>query len=331
MFEKFKFSPRLRSILSGRMLNLALKPSEASFLLYAGMEQAYAQSGHYPIRGMHFLLDEIAKVINKKGQILCNTKVLSINTEGGGVHSVTTTTGDLFSDHFVSDIDPQATFRLIRPGSVGERYTKKFDYTYSDSIVWLYLGLKNTASVMQKFPRANIWHQTSFDEEKNYEQSLLGNYRHASIFITAASLHTQPGVYAPKDGMTLEIASIANYALFRKLFKKDKKAYDALVKKVRNDVIKILEEYYFPDIKKHIDVEIIHTPIDMQRIVNAPYGNTYGYRMTPWQSIFGHFTVQKTFFGNLNFVGASVSYPGVHGSILGAMTLFKKLKTGIEY
>ncbi len=323
MFNQFNFPTELRAILAGRMGNLSARPHEVSFLMYAGMDVAYSESGYFPKKGMLFLVESIKDIILQNGgKVIVNSKVISINTVDERATSVETTTGVYSANKFISNIDPQLTLHLAKE----EHLPKKYLYQYSDSIFCVYLGIKGIDLSKHFLNKQNIWHHSQKDLDSEYWSVIKhDDFSHPWLFISAPSMLADPGFICPKNNHTLEILTFTNYDHFKKLYITNKKEYDKFVKKITAELIKIVEKNYIPNLSKKIAVKIVHTPIDMERVLGLPNGNVYGSRITPSNYNLNRITYTSPI-KNLWFVGATASFPGIMGVTVGAMELFEKLR-----
>lgn len=322
VFNKFKFPKELRAILAGRMGNLSGRPSEISFLMYAGMDVAYSESAYFPKKGMHHLVDSVTKVIKEnRGKILTNQEVTHIKVEKRKITSVKTSNKEYFAKEVISNIDPQRTMKLT-----GRKIPKKYKYQYSDSIFCIYLGLKGIDLRKHGFGKHNIWHHSDFDLDSEYWNEIKNDdFSHPWLFISIPSLLAEEGALCPKGNSTFEILTFTNYAHFKRVYEKDPKEYTHLVQKTYKEIIKIVDKNYLKEIEKYIETCTIHTPLDMERILKIPKGNVYGSRVTPKNYSFNRITFNSPF-KNLHFVGANASFPGIMSVTVGAMDLFNRLQ-----
>jgi all-trans-retinol 13,14-reductase len=326
MFNKFNFPLKLRAILSARLGNVSAAPNEISFLMYAAMDVAYSLSAYYPKNGMEYLINEISKIIlkNKKCKILLNTKVEKIYYEKDVISKIKTNNGFIKGSNFISNIDPKKTFDLINDYNIPLKYKNKLDYNYSDSLFSIYLGLKNIDLKKLHFKKRNIWYYSERDLNKiYYNQIKKNNFQKPWFFISFPSNLTDENVLCPKNHATIEILTTANYEYFKKL-SKDQLAYKKKINEIYNLFLDIIEEKYLPNLKKHIDKIIIHTPLDIESKLNMPRGNIYGQRLIP-KNISLTKIKNTTPIKNLFLVGATVSFPGIMGVTVGVMDLYNKL------
>ncbi len=327
ILNKFNFPLELRAILAGRIGNLSACPKEVSFLMYAAMDIGYSESASYPKKGVQYLIEEITKVISKKinCKIFTKVKAEEIIMENNRIKSIKTNKDEIIGKNFISNLDPAETFKMIKNLEIPSSYKKKLNYQYSDSVICIYLGLKGIDLKEHGFKRGNIWHHSDMDLNREYLREIEENdFSKPWLFISAPSLSTDKGVLCPKNHETLEILTFANYDYFKGLFEKDKIKYRKKIKEIYDKILDIVDKNYLPNIRKYIDKSIVHTPLDMGEILNAPYGNVYGARLTP-ELLIKHRITNTTPIKNLYLVGASSSYPGIMGVIKGVLNLFNEL------
>ena len=326
LFEELKLPKELRAILAGQTGNLSASPKHVSLPMYAAMQVACCRSTHFPKKGMGFFVDSIVRKIlsHDSCKIMTNCMVEGVHCQDGLVTHIETAKGTIRGRNFVSNIDPRRTMQLIYGFKLPKSYCKKIHYEYSDSVFNLYLGLKNIDLKKYGFGRRNIWHHSIFDPDREYMTEIKkDDFSHPWLFISTPSMNTDEGVLAPKGSHTMEVLTFVNYDHFRHLADADPKTFEAMKTDLAEHMLDIIDKNYLPNIRSFIDLKIIHTPLDVEKMLHSPKGNVYGCSVTPQNYNVNRIT-SDTPIPNLHLVGATASYPGMMGVILGSMTLFRE-------
>jgi phytoene dehydrogenase-like protein len=326
LFKELKFPMELRAILAGQAGNIAMCPEDAPVLAHAGMIMLYERSAHHPKRGIKHLTSQITNVIAKKSncKIIYNNWVEEICLNKSQSSVKTSKGKKIFGKTIISNIDPHETIKLIKDRKF-PAFEKSLRYKYSDSLFQVFLGLKNIDLKKYGFGRWNTWHHEYLDLSKEYKNIIKNNnFKHPWLFITTPSLFTDKEKIAPKNGACMEILTFVNYKYFKKIFDTDRKKYNKIKKDITKTFIDIVEKNYLPDIRKHIDVMEVWTPIDIVKNFRIVEGNVYGSRLDTVNVSINKID-QNTPAKNLFFVGATSSMPGVMGVIEGSLSLYEDL------
>ncbi len=325
-FQELDFPLELRAILAGQAGNLAAPPECVSLLIHAAMQVMFCKGAYFPKKGMEHFINKIAEFITEhNGKIITNCLVKKLHTTKKKIVNVETSQGTYFGETIISNIDPHRTMELIGMKNVSSKYRKKMQYEYSNSVFTIYLGLKGIDLKNLGFGKRNIWHHSHFLIEKEFRDEIKNNdFSHPWLFISTPSMNADEGILCPKGSHTMEILTFVNYEYFRHLFDNDRNKFRRVKNQLEKHILDIIEESYVPNLRKYIDAKITHTPIDVEKILHAPKGNVYGASLTPSNYKLDRIT-QHTPFDNLYFVGATSSYPGTMGVILGSLDLHKHL------
>lgn len=331
LFRELDLPQELRAILAGQAGNLSAPPERVSLLMHAAMQIVYCKGAYFPKKGMEHFIDTVADfIVEHDGKIVTDCLVEKIHTDNGRITEVKTSKGLFVGSNVISNIDPHRTMELIGKREVPGKYWRKMQYEYSNSVFTIYLGLKGIDLKKYGFGRRNIWHHSHFNIDKEFKDEIKSNdFSHPWLFISTPSMNTDEGVLCPKGDHTMEILTFVNYDYFRHLFENDKNKFAKVKSELEKHILDIIEDNYVPNLRKHIEEKITHTPIDVENILHAPKGNVYGASLTPNNYKLDRIT-QYTPFENLYFVGATSSYPGTMGVILGSLNLHKHLFSAYE-
>ena len=93
--------------------------------------------------------------------------------------------------------------------------------------------------------------------------------------------------------------------------------------------IDTIQEKYVPNLRDHIVINVVGSPITNERFCMARHGNAYGINMTPKNVSFKKITAE-TPFKNLHWCNATSGGAGVYGTVSTGMNLYMDL-TGDEF
>ncbi|MEZ4220587.1 MAG: NAD(P)/FAD-dependent oxidoreductase [Polyangiaceae bacterium] len=323
LYDQVRMPQRLQAVLAGQAGDYLLPPEAVSLLLHVALVRGYDRGAYYPEKHYQHLITSIADSIrNAPGcQLLLQTEVDRILVESGRVVGVRTRQGDVHrARRYISNLDPQRMATLIERRQLPSRYLDKLHYAYSDSTITVYLGVRGLDLRDHGFGSYNVWHYPHDDLNAIYRRQASGDLRDPWLFMSTPSLHTrEPGI-CPPGTQILEIATSAPWQRFHALRESDRKQYEAQKKRARDDILRVVEERYVPNLGRHIVRRVTGTPATNARYCWAPEGNAYGAALTPENM---HPTLRsfETPFRNLWQVNATAGYPSIAGTIGAAMTL----------
>jgi all-trans-retinol 13,14-reductase len=326
-FDELGFPPALQSILAGQYGNVSICPRHASLVVYLIMQFGFCSGAHYPKKGMKFLIDRIVdKITGCGGTIVTDCAVQRLHVKRKRITHVETTRGELFGHRVISNIDPQCMAGMVFPLAVRERLEKRMRYEYTESVFSIHLGLRDVDLSKYGFGRRNIWHHPVADINAAFDVQVRSNdYSRPGLFISTPSLLTDEGVYAPRGCHTMQIMTLANFAFFDDLYRNNREKYEETRESLADRILDIIEDHYFPDLRRFIEVRLVHTPVDIFGMLAAPQGNIYGVSNTPKHYPIGKGSVCKPI-KNLYMVGATSSFHGIIGTVVGSLNLFDRLE-----
>jgi all-trans-retinol 13,14-reductase len=327
LYDSLRMPARLRTILAGQAGDYLLPPSEVSLLLHVALVRAYDRGAYYPEKHYVHFIASIADFIRSRPgcQLRLSTEVDRIDVERGRVTGVHTKLGETFTAaRYISNVDPRVTARLVGERNAPNDWLDKLDYEYSSGNITLYLGIRGLDLKKHGFGSWNVWHYPQDDLDAMYRrQRLSHDFREPWLFMSTPTLHTsEPGLCPPGEQI-LELATSADYAYFKALRDRDRRAYNVEKKRIRERIVQIVEERYLPGLSKHLVMQVMGTPATNARFCSAPFGNAYGSALTPENVSLGR-VPNETPFGNLWLVNASAGFPSIGGTVKSAIELFDR-------
>ena len=327
LYDQLRMPPRLQAVLAGQGGDYLLPPAEVSLLLHVALVRAYDRGAYYPERHFQHFIGSVAEYIGQQPGcgVRLRTTVTRILVERGRVAGVVTADGKTWrARRYISNIDPQATLALLPADGVPADYRRSLAYGYSAATITLYLGVRGLDLRQHGFGSHNVWHYPDDDINATYRRQLRGHDFNAPwLFMSTPTLHTgAPGLCPPGDQI-LEVATAADYAHFAALRSEDRRAYNAEKKRIRDQIVGLIESEYVPDLGRHLTVRVMGTPATNARFCRAPLGNSYGSALTPLQV--RRRVPAETPFSNLFLVGATAGFPSIGGTVKAGLDLVARL------
>lgn len=306
LLEKNIKDEKLKGIIGALWWLYGIPPDRVASILYSVPSMNYYDfSGGY-IKGTSQRISDllVEKIKENGGDILLNTKIKKIFINDNKAAGIVTDKNEIINaKFFISNITPAETFNnLIGEGKVDKNYLKKINrLQYSLSCIQLYLGL-NCVPETLGFNNHNITVYTSYDQNENYQFAVNGDYN--KIFYSATDYSNFNDDLKSKNKGILNIMSLDSIKNWENLSKEE-------YKKKKTEVIDILIkrlEDIVPDIKKHIEVAELATPLTVKRYTGHPDGSIYGTNQIVEQSGINRLS-PETPIENLFLCGANI-YPG---------------------
>jgi all-trans-retinol 13,14-reductase len=323
LYDALRMPPRLRTILAGQSGDYLLPPREVSLLLHVALVRAYDRGAYYPEKHyVHFIESLASYVRSRRGcALLLETEIASILTDGKRVAGVRTTRGETFTAaRYVSNVDPQRTASLLDARPRARRWARALSYDYSSGNLTLYLAVRDLDLRDHGFGSWNVWHYPHDDIDAIYErQRRRHDFRDPWLFMSTPTLHTDVPGLCPAGHQILELATSADYAWFKDLRDRDRRAYNAEKKRIRERMIDVVEQRYVPGLREHLAVQVMGTPASNERFCAAPFGNAYGSALTPRNV--SRRVPKTTPFENLWLVNATAGFPSIGGTVGAAIEL----------
>jgi phytoene dehydrogenase-like protein len=328
LFDEFKLSKESQAVLIANAGNFMAPPNRLSVFMYAGLFGGYNTGAYYPTKHFKYYVDRLMKAItDKEGcHVYYETEVTKINIEGDQVVSVDTANGKTFkAKNFICNMDPQkAAEKLIGMDKFPKDYQEKLKFEYSPAGVVVYLGLRDIDLKEHGFGSFNTWHLNQWDMNKMWQEASEGNLEKPWIFMSTPTLHTPEGGTAPEGQQILEIATYLEYDTFKEPQDKSYSDYAKLKFSTAKMMVDFVEKNYIPELRKHIAVQVIGTPVTNEDFVMATRGNSYGAMLIP-EYMSPKKLTPETPWKNFHWCNASSGWGGIYGTVTGGMYLYMDL------
>lgn len=327
LFDECGLPLQIQAILSGNAGDLMSPPEQLSLIAYAGLVGGYNSGAYYPTKHYKFFIERIAQFIAEQPgcHIYYETEVTKIVTQGDSIREVHAADGKVFkAETYICNMDPQAAIKMIGKDKVPEKYLKPLSYNYTQSALFVYLGVKGINLADYGFGNHNTWHLEQWDMNQSWRETGENRFDKPWIFMSTPTLHSNyPGI-APEGCQILEFGTVANYDEFKKLHDTDPPAYRRLKHDFSEKMLKIIEEKHVPELTKHIALKVVGTPTTNADFCLAPYGNAYGSVMSPANMNLDRLKAESPW-SNLFWCNASSGYASIYGTTLTGSNLYTKL------
>lgn len=328
VFDECRLSREVQAVLCANAGDFMLPPNKLSIFSYIGLFGGYNTGSYYPTKHFQHYVDRLAQFItNHEGcHIYYETEVTNIKTEGDRVVGLKTKEGKIFAaKNYICNMDPQKALTLVDGENVTRKKGKELSYDYSSSGVVVYLGLKDDIDLRDYgFGSFNIWHLEQWDMNKMWDEMAEGNFKNPWVFMSTPTLHTNEGGTSPKGQQILELASYIEYEPFKARQEKSYADYSRFKMEIADRMLDIVEKKYIPNLRDHIAVKVIGTPVTNEDFVMATRGNAYGSAMTPANVSTGRLKADSPW-KNLFWCNASSGWAGVYGTSVTGSNLYMKL------
>lgn len=310
--------PLLRAILAAQSGDYGLPPRRASALIGLGLLDHYLRGAYFPVGGAGALRDALVTAIQQHGGTLFrNTPVERILVEKGRVTGVRTKAGEEISaTAVISNADAAHTYRSL----IGEENLpflarrKAVKTRLSVASVCIFLGTDLDLS-KHGMTDANIWVYPTTDLDRFYEPIFRGEMPDLDFFFLSSPSLKDPGSPdgSPPGHDALELVTLAPYEPFEKWGGKKSMRrgddYEAVKQSLLDRYMGPMERFV-PDLRNHIKVAEVATPVTNITYATAPRGAIYGPEATPDQMGPFRFTTSGALDG-LYLCGSSTLGAGV--------------------
>ncbi len=330
VFDKCDLSKEAQAVLIANSGDMGEPPSRLSIFSYVGLFGGYNTGAYYPTNHFKGYIDGLVDFITSHDgcHIYYETEVTKVNIDDGEVTSIETKNGKTFQAKkgFICNMDPQAAAKnLIGWDKFPKRRQKQLDYEYSMTGLMMYLGLDDKIDLRDYgFGKFNIWHLEQWDMNQMWKEQEEHNLDKPWFFMSTPSLHTDVGGTTPEGCQILEIASFMGYKQFVEAKEKGYPEYMKLKLKLADRLLDLVEEKYIPDLRKHIVVKQIGSPLTNEDFCMAPEGNAYGSTMTPEYMGLNRLKAD-TPWPNFWWCNASSGYAGIAGTLHTGIRLYMDL------
>lgn len=327
LFDECGLSREVQAILSATSGDFMAPPKELSLIAFMLLFSGYNEGAYYPTKHYSHFVESLADSIQRRPgcHIYYETPVAEFVLEGDRMAEVKTADGKTFkAERFICNMDPQQASYKIGREKFPKSYLPALSYDYSPASFIIYLGLKGIDLKQYGFGNHNIWHLSEWDMNKTWQSLRSHCFESPWIALSTPTLHTTGLGTAPEGCHILELTTTADYDRFKHLQEKDPKTYRAEKRAIANKLVDVVEQKYIPDLRKHIALKVVGTPLTNETYCFAPRGNSYGAHLTPENMGLKRLKAQ-TPWNNFYWCNATSGYGGVYGAVYTGMQLYSDL------
>ncbi len=311
--DTFTNNEQLKQVLTGNNLLYGGHYEHTPFYIHALIENSYIESSWKCSEGSTQIAKLLKQLIKKNGgQVLRNVDVVKLVELDGLLHYAEDLNGEkYFANHFISNLHPQLTFRLvesnlIRPVTIKRLASLK--NTMSSFVVNISLKEK-----MIPFVNHNIY----FHKTKNTWNDVHENITHSptSFGIFFAEDKNNPG-YAT----SLSVLTYLNTAATKQWEhsfhttsnrKNRSEDYQTFKQQHIDDIIQSIQQV-IPNLKQAVKLTDACSPLTYRDYLNCPNGSMYGIQKDV-RNLTESTLSTRTRIPNLYLTGQNINLHGVLG------------------
>ncbi|MFN3404661.1 MAG: phytoene desaturase family protein [Cytophagaceae bacterium] len=326
---------KLISVLCAQCGNYGLPPKKSSFGAHAFVINHFLEGGYYPVGGADQIYKTMLDVLQKNGgRVYVKAEVQDIVVEKGEVKGVNVSGTFIPCKHVISNAGAKNTFTKLLNASIGQKWASKLgEVKPSTCHLCLYIGLDKSDEALG-LPKNNVWFYSDYNYQDLIELSMKDpNHQLEFAYISFPSAK-DPNWSLNKEGTsTIQAIGVANYEWFREYenepWMNRSDIYEEMKERFKEKMLAKLYELY-PQIKGHVKVTEVSSPISTKHFMNYEEGEIYGLEHSPER--FGLSSLRPvTPIKGLYLVGQDVVTVGVAGAMASGLLLsISLLKFGIS-
>ncbi len=313
---------RLIAVLCAQCGNYGLSPNVSSFSAHALVIGHFMQGGYYPKGGADQIsLKAIEKLTKLQGRVYINAEVSEILVNKNKVTGVVVNGQTILCKSVISNVGVYNTFtRLLRssPSPFSEVDFK--EVKASTAHVCLYVGLDDSSENL-KLPKHNLWCYEHEDIDTTFSNIDLKGAPSQFSYISFPSAKDPEWSSNNPGKATIQAITKGNFEWFEKYQNQPWMKRDEEYKKMKQQFEEeMLERLYqlFPQIKGHVVVTEVSTPLSTKHFSNYHHGEIYGLEHTPARFKLP-FLRPETKIKGLRLTGQDTTIVGVAGAMLSGM------------
>lgn len=326
LFDHVGMPAPARAYLAGQSGDYLLPPRDVSLLLHTALVTQYDRGAYYPKKHYFHFVESLVDAIRRQPgcAVLLEHEVTRIERDRSRAVAVVTRNGKRYTaERFVSNVDPRITAQLAELDAAEDR--RRLQYEDSCGTVTLYLGLRGVDLRDHGFGSFNVWHYPHDDLDRIYDDQLRRHdLSNPWLFMSTPTLHSSEPGLCPAGDQILEVATAADYGHWASLRQRDRRAYNAEKRRVREGILDVIEDRYVPGLRDRLAMRVMGTPATNARFCRAPAGNAYGAALTPRHVGPGRGPYRSSV-ENLWLANATAGFPSVAGAIGAGVRLYERL------
>lgn len=330
VLQSITTNKRLIAVLCGQCGNYGLAPAHSSFAAHAIVVSHFIEGGFYPIGGAEKIWEHAVEQISTLGsKVFVNCDVQAIEVKKNKVQGLTIDGKFYPCKSVISNAGTNNTFKNLLNQESRERCGYELNNVPpSNSHMCLYVGLDKSDEELQ-LPKNNVWHFAHNDLDQIIDQTTLETAGTDFSYISFPSAKDPQWTIDHPGKSTIQALSIGDINWFKPSqgtkWKKRADGYEEKKKLFENNMLKTLYNI-FPQIKGHVAITEVSTPLSTQHFMNCETGEIYGLSHSPNRFRL-NFLRPETRIKGLRLVGQDITLVGVAGAmfsgVLCAITILK--------
>ncbi len=313
---------RLIAVLCGQFGNYGLTPKFSSFAAHAMIVGHFMQGGYYPKGGVDSISNATIETLNYYGgEVFVNANVTEIVSNKNRVKGIKVGEDFIACKSVISNVGINNTFNSLV--SVKAKQKCKINLENVEPSIGhmcLYVGL-NKSDKYLALPKHNLWCYDSDDYDAIFEESNLMDVAKKSAYISFPSAKDSQWNQEYPDKATIQVISMGRYSWFKKYEKLPVMKRGEEYMKLKKQFEKIMLDRLFklfPQIKGHIAITEVSSPLSTKHFSNCQHGEIYGLEHTPERFALP-FLRSETKIKGLRLVGQDIMLVGLAGAMLSGM------------
>ncbi len=313
---------RFIAVLCAQCGNYGLAPSQSSFAVHALVIGHFMNGGYYPKGGADQITKSAITKLNKaNGRVFINADVSEILIEKNKVKGVVVNGHTIYCKSVISNVGMHNTFNSLVNVKARKFCNVEFnDVLASTAHLCLYVGLDESSAHL-KLPKQNLWCYANEDIDQTFESIQLQGAPSKFAYISFPSAKDSSWDSRNPNKSTIQAITKGDYASFAKYENQPLMKREEAYKKIKEEFEKeMLQKLYelFPQIKGHVIVTEVSTPLSTRHFSNYQAGEIYGLEHTPERFKLA-FLRPETKIKGLRLTGQDTTLVGVAGAMLSGM------------
>ncbi|AEV31333.1 phytoene dehydrogenase-like oxidoreductase [Owenweeksia hongkongensis DSM 17368] len=322
VLSKITTNKRLIAVLCGQCGNYGLSPRHSSFGAHALVIGHFMEGGYYPKGGSEQIALKTIDTLHELGsEVYINADVSEIVTKGSRVKGVMVGETFIPCKSVISGVGVNNTFNhLLKNGA-----SKTCDFNLetvkpATGHICLYVGLDKSSEELN-LPKHNLWWYANENIDATFDNMTLKDAPDKFAYISFPSAKDPKWEETNAGTATIQAISKANYEWFAKYEDQPWMKRDDEYKKLKEEFKDgMLERLYnlYPQIKGHVAVTEVSSPLSTKHFSNYKKGEIYGLDHTPDRFDLS-FLRPETKIKGLRLTGQDITLVGVAGAMLSGM------------
>ena len=310
---------RLIAVLCGQCGNYGLSPKKSSFAAHALVINHFMEGGYYPAGGADQIsLKTIDTLVKHGGKVRVKANVSEVVVKNNKVKGVMIGETFIPCKSVISNTGANNTFNQLLSKKVKAYCQASFeDVKPAVGHICLYVGLDQSSEDL-KLPKHNLWCYDRDDIDGIFEDIYLKGVADKFIYISFPSAKDPHWNTSNPGTATLQAITLGSYKWFSEYedepWMNRGEVYESLKKDFEKETLEKLYQI-FPQIKGHVVVTEVSTPLSTKHFMNYQNGEIYGLAHSP-----GRFKLNclrpETRIRGLRLVGQDITLVGVAGAML---------------